>query len=242
MTSYCALCEKEAALSNSHVIPEFLYSEMYDEKHRFRVISTLTDDSPTQMQQGIRERLLCAQCETQLSVPERYASLVFSGALPITSNRTGNLVEVFGLDYVQFRLFGLSILWRAHVARSRFFAVVDLGPHAPEIRRMIRDMDPGPPETYGFFLSPLTMEGEPAGGLMVEPTKSRLGQNRCYRFVFGGLVWVFVVSSHQAPRLFEQAFINREGRMLMLVSELRETSFILDAMHRAIEKERSNAF
>ena len=242
MNSLCALCAEPRELRSSHVIPEFLYSEMYDEKHRFRVISTLTEDRPKQMQKGLREPLLCEECESQLSAPERYASLVLSGQIPTTSSRTGNLIEVTGLDYAKFRLFGLSILWRAHVAKSQFFAAVDLGPHAHELRRMVRDSDPGSPGKYGFFLSPLTMEVESTKGLIVEPTKSRLGDNRCYRFVFGGIVWAFVVSSHSAPPLFERAFINREGRMLMLVSELRDTTFVLEAMQRALNKEQKNAF
>ena len=35
----CRLGEKDKALQNSHVIPEFLYGPSYDEKHRIGVVS-----------------------------------------------------------------------------------------------------------------------------------------------------------------------------------------------------------
>ncbi len=236
MESECALCGKSGELRNSHVIPEFLYSEMYDGKHRFRVISTLTDDPPKLHQKGLRESLLCGVCESNISGPERYLSLVMTGQIPVGNSQSGNLVEITGLDYTKFRLFGLSVLWRAHISKLPFFAAIDLGHHAAEIKRMVLDSDPGHPGRYGFFLAPLTVNREPATDVILEPTKSRLGDNRCYRFVFGGIVWVFVVASHRAPWPFEQAFINREGTMRMLVSELSETTFVLEAMQRALKK------
>lgn len=236
MTASCALCDSLGDLKDSHIIPEFLYSEVYDEKHRFRLVSTMTETSPKLMQKGLREKLLCGSCESQISVSERYASLVMSGQVPVEVVRSGNLLDVSGLDYHEFRMFGLSILWRAHASRHGFFSAVDLGPHAAELKRMVRVGDSGRPERYGFFLAPLTMNGEAAKGIIVEPTKSRLGDNRCYRFVFGGIVWVFLVAAHRAPWPFGQAFISRDGKMKMLLSELSETSFVLEAMQRAIKK------
>ena len=229
-------------LSYSHVIPEFLYTEMYDEKHRFHVLSTKTPEKPRHQQKGIRERLLCADCETKLSVAERYVSLILSGQVPIHTARNGDLVEVQGLDYEKFRLFGLSILWRAQIASHAFFKEVDLGHHAEPIRDFLARGDPGPPHKYGFFLSPLVMGDKDVTDLIVEPTKSRLGAHRCYRFVFGGLIWVFAVSSHRAPSVFDSAFIDLNGRMLMLVSDLREVKFLRDTMERAVAKAKKNAF
>ena len=35
----CKLCLKENKLSRSHIIPEFFYKPLYDEKHRINVLS-----------------------------------------------------------------------------------------------------------------------------------------------------------------------------------------------------------
>lgn len=43
MVSNCKLCLKEKELMFSHIIPEFFYEPMYDEKHRFMQISTIQE-------------------------------------------------------------------------------------------------------------------------------------------------------------------------------------------------------
>jgi hypothetical protein len=37
----CALCRQERPLRKSHVIPEFMFGPLYDEKHRFYGISNI---------------------------------------------------------------------------------------------------------------------------------------------------------------------------------------------------------
>jgi hypothetical protein len=124
----CALCLQPLELQRSHIIPEFLYESLYDDKHRLQVLSVLPDEPNWREQRGLRERLLCADCEGRLSKWERYASLVLKGGLPITYRREGNVVFISGLDYVQFKLFQLSVLWRAGASTLQFFEKVSPRP------------------------------------------------------------------------------------------------------------------
>jgi len=71
MGDICKLCKKEAELRYSHILPEFLYSGVYDELHRTLEI---TPDDERTIQKGIREYLLCQKCETKLSRYETYAA------------------------------------------------------------------------------------------------------------------------------------------------------------------------
>ncbi len=182
-------------------------------------------------QKGLREELLCGDCEEQLSKHERYVSLIFSGGMRVKSKRNGDLVKIEELDYNHFKLFGLSILWRAGVSKQQFFSEVSLGYHEESIRQLVHANRPGNSDQYGFFLSPIVFNNQDVKDLIVQPTLSRLDGHKCYRFVFGGLVWVFVVSSHKPPEVFRNAFINNNGEMLMLVSELQDITFISRAMH-----------
>lgn len=215
---------------NSHVVPEFMYSPLYDDKHRFHVLSSKDPKRSRREQKGLRERLLCSDCETQISKHERYISRVFEGTIRVRSQRSGNLVTVQGLDYRHFRLFGLSVLWRAGASKQQFFEEIRLGAHEERLRKLILADDPGEPEQYGFFLAPIVIGKRDVKDLMVQPTHSRLSGHLCYRFVFGGLVWVFVVSNHRPPVEFRRAFIDHSGTMLMLVSELRDLTFIRRSM------------
>ncbi|VAW81253.1 hypothetical protein MNBD_GAMMA12-1540, partial [hydrothermal vent metagenome] len=109
----CHLCLHDKPLKKSHIIPEFVYKSLYDEKHRYHILSTFKATKTAQQQKGLREPLLCELCEEKLSKYERYVSLIFTGAIPTTENTNGDLITINGLKYKEFKLFALSILWRA---------------------------------------------------------------------------------------------------------------------------------
>src|SRR5436190_785668 len=110
----CALCRNDRELRHSHVIPEFMYQPLYDEKHKFWVLSA--SETSWQEQKGLREYLLCNACEVKISRWETYTSRLLSNRVPTVAKRSGDLIWVDGADYTQFKLFQLSILWRAAVS------------------------------------------------------------------------------------------------------------------------------
>ena len=222
----CRLCLKKKVLKNSHIIPEFIYSPLYDEKHRFHVLSNMNVSGPAKLQKGIREYLLCGECEGKLSKYERYMSLILSGGLEVKASHNGRLVVLEGLDYKQFRLFGLSVLWRASVSSLKMFQQVRLGPHEDTMRKMILDENPGKPDRYPFMLAPIVHEGIVQTDLIMQPTWTRADGHYSYRFVFGGLAWVFVVSSHKPPFVVANAAISEEGRTIMLICDIERMPFI----------------
>jgi hypothetical protein len=169
----CKLCLEDKKLRNSHIIPEFMYESLYDEIHRFNVLSVHTHEFPKLLQKGIREHLLCQECETALSVYERYVSQLFKGELDIQTEHDGKMVTVYGLDYKKFKLFSLSVLWRASISTDVMFKDVTLGPHEETLRTMILKGDPGEVEQYPFMLAPITFKNENVVDLMIQPTKTR---------------------------------------------------------------------
>lgn len=224
----CKLCQKERELKKSHIIPEFIYSSLYDEKHRFHEISDDVKKKNKMPQKGIREKLLCSECEQHLSKYERYASLVLNGGFSLTVRHEGRLVHLGNIDYQKFKLFALSILWRAGVSDLTVFSQVKLGPHEEKLRIMILNDNPGTERQYPFILSPIIHENEVQEALIVAPTWTRLENHYAYRFVFGGIAWVFVVSGHKAPKVVIDVSINNQGELTMLPWELSDLRFITD--------------
>ena len=216
----CALCHRPAELQRSHIIPEFLFRALYDEKHRFHVISTAEAEKNKYQQKGPREPLLCAACEQQISQNERYASLALSGGIDLGYQFDGPAVIVTGLDYKRFRLFQLSVLWRAGVSRHEFFKDVSLGPHEEPLRRALLDEDPGPSGRYGCVMCAMVHEGAIQPDLVLQPERIRLSGLSGYRFVFGGLVWIYVVSSHRSIAGVERGFLLEDGRAIILMRQL----------------------
>jgi len=70
----CRLCLVNPHPAKSHIIPEFMYecSGLYDGKHRILMVKK-TEDAPEfqQIQKGVRERLLCEDCEGKIARWER---------------------------------------------------------------------------------------------------------------------------------------------------------------------------
>lgn len=223
----CKLCSQDKTLANSHIIPEFVFKSLYDEKHRFHRISTAKFEGNRYLQKGIREHLLCLDCETMLSKNEQYVSEVFNGKREIKLTSDDGSVKGEGLDYSKFKLLALSVLWRAGVSSNPSFSAVTLGVHEPKLREMIRSNNPGRVEEYPFILCPIIHERELLSALILEPERVRLHGHIAYRFVFSGLVWIYIVSSHAPPSAILDASINEEGQLKMLPKNIRDLPFIV---------------
>lgn len=230
----CALCKQEKPLQDSHILPEFIYRVLYDEKHRLATSSFSGKPIVTFSQKGIREKLLCRECEGKFSKHEKYFKDFLSGKIQVVTARRGDFIKLTGLDYKRFKLFGLSVLWRASITKQKMFAAVKLGTkHEEELRRLLDDEDPGPPNKYGFFLIALEKEkDEPdeMSSLIMKPTPYRLRGHNCYRFVFGEYFWFFYVSQHNIPTNIQQYFINEKGEMIIGIKKMDEVTFIRDAL------------
>lgn len=152
MNGECRLCLQEAELRNSHVIPEFVYTALgvYDEKHRFCAFSTDPNVRVDTHQKGLREKLLCDTCEGRLNVWETYAKKVLFGGVALDVEGDEQLGAIaHGVDYEKFKLFAMSLLWRASVSTLETFENVTLGPHEDKLRRLLLVGDAGERWRYG---------------------------------------------------------------------------------------------
>jgi hypothetical protein len=222
----CALCLVDNPLRNSHVIPEFLYETMYDDKHRFTEISTSPSEKNKYRQKGVYESMLCDKCEQTISVWEGYANQVFNGGIDLGVAQEGKILIVQGLDYKKLKLFQLSVLWRSSVAKSRLFRDVMLGPHEEIIRRRLLEGEPGPANIYGCIMCPVLHEGKIVTDVIVEPHSAHLVGHRAYNFIFGGMAWVFVINKLGIKHAISQYFLQENGNCRFRLTEINELSFL----------------
>src|SRR4051794_13504960 len=106
----CKLCLQQKELCDSHIVPEFLYQELYDPafKNRIRVLHSAKDGDDRPLQKGIKEHMLCRNCEGKFF--EREVSLLFFGQSPLIRREAGTYAQ---LPYGKLKIFLMSILWRA---------------------------------------------------------------------------------------------------------------------------------
>ena len=181
-----------------------------------RVLSTDPARPSWLEQKGLREDLLCVECESSVSKWEDHVARVFRGSIPTTSRRDGNLIWVSGVDYAKFKLFQLSVLWRSGVSMLPFFGKVKIGPHAEILRKRLLANDPGQPHEYGCALYALTNKDGVDRGLITQPHRFRMDLLRGYHFAFGGLSWLYFVSAHPVPGPLASAFVQRSGTFALL--------------------------
>lgn len=220
----CALCMKEKTLRNSHIYPEWIYKPLYDEKRRLEILSVVPDGRNELKQKGMREYLLCDDCEQKISVWEGYARSVFvQPVTPLEVQREGSMLRVGGLDYAKLKLFELSILWRAGVSTLPFFKKCQLGPYAETLRCQLDASDPGHPDRYGALMFGLKV-GELPETLQViaEPRPVRSYGIKAYNLTFGGFLWVFHVSSSDPPPMLRMAFLQEDGTRFISVRNALE--------------------
>ena len=226
----CALCHSYKPLMASHVIPEFLYETLYDEKHRFLQIS----DDPTRKnrykQKGLYEPMLCFDCEQHISVFEQYMGRLLNGGIGVGVQRHENRIYLSEVDYAKLKLFQLSVLWRSGVSKQSVFSQVALGPHEDNIRQMLLANEPGPANLYGCLMFALMNDEELVTALVVPPTWARLLGHKAYRFVFGGIVFVYVVSSTPVPTFVSENFVQKDGKVIVRLQQMNEMRYLIDTI------------
>jgi hypothetical protein len=211
----CVLCRLDRELRNSHIVPEFLHKPIYDEKHR-TLLFGYGDERAQLLQKGIRERLLCDDCEGRLQKYEDYFARRWYQKLPFTEPINQEAVALTRLDYPSLKLFLLSIVWRASVAQSSMFRAVDLGPHEDTVRTMLLKEEPRSADEYriyaGLIIDPNSRQIWDQ--VILEPLKIRVAGQWAYRMVFGGVSWTVVISRHGHLPL-EKHYLTERGELLL---------------------------
>lgn len=223
---HCKLCLQDRSLRNSHIIPEFFYKPGYDEKHRINVLSTIQSEKNRYAQKGIRETLLCDDCEQLFSPWEKYVREVFYGGVEKGIYHDREKVILQNINYTSFKLFQLSVLWRSSVASDGFFSRINLGPHEEKIRRMILSNNPGEPYRYCCIMIMITDESKPIDSLIIQPESIKHEGHRIYRFIFGSMMWLYFVSSHTDRLPHKELFINRAGNVIIYKRGMEKVEFI----------------
>lgn len=222
----CALCLKRRVLCKSHIIPEFMYRPGYDEKGRIQQVNAQTGERPF-IQKGYRERLLCDDCERFLNdyyekpVNKAWYEKDLLGEIPAGLK----MAKASGIRYAPFKLFHLSVLWRAAVATGGGFEVVRLGPHTEKIRKMILAGEPGEPHEYPLMATALTMEGQLAHGLTSSAAVWKHEGLRVYVMIYGGFEWGMGVGSH-CPPIIRKTALTKEGTMLIPIKSWGESDLL----------------
>ncbi len=215
----CKLCHKEKKLvGKSHIIPDFMYHGIFDEKHRI-IIAGLEKFQKLNFQQtGITEsNILCHNCEHELlGELEKYASkALYSNVLPPTQQihiEKGiksdglNVLKVSNLNYYKFKSFLLSILWRTNISKHHFFSEIALKPNIEEhIRETLLNKENIPEEDFRIcmLLYPGSMDDASAKVISQPKRKGSFHDQWFYVFFINTMFYIIEVKKVNRPSWFE---------------------------------------
>lgn len=234
----CRLCLSTEQLCESHIIPEGLFSSLYDEKHRMIGVAVGAQNKRAEfLQKGFREALLCQNCETFMNREyEHYgidtfrkiASQDFNDPLHVRriQDKENEGIIIGGIDYKRFKLFLLSILWRASVSNREEFNQIELGEHNDIIRQMILNGNPEERFVYPFIVFMLTGEID---NTILSPAYVPIEDISCYQFVFCNLfVWFAVTNQRPNERLFNLS-LTEDGTITTSTFESTELPILKNA-------------
>ena len=261
----CKLCQKRRPLKKSHIFGRAGFERMRRAGGNDQVVfvEKLMRTVRETQRVGWREELLCENCERKFANWENYYWNVVDGktdveksAMRIARGHPGSWINLlFGtvsadvyiyrkLDYAQWKLHGLSLLWRAGVAKSQAFRQTTLGRHEESLR-LILNYDRFLPEDaypclqYMIWGGSVGLSHDLGIQIVVPPAPRPWGAHDAYEFVYGGFGWIFALSQKpidpDVQNLSETVAINRNGEMKALVVDMTKlpwlTETIADTRH-----------
>ena len=240
MVGKCKLCGEDKELcEQSHIIPNFMYQDLFDENNRMYAI--LSKEGKIK-QRGYRKtgefdkHILCHSCDNEtLGKLDRYASLILYDGYPkIFEHRAGpdgmKYTYCAEIDYAQFKLFLLSVLWRASISDRPLFREVQLGPHEERIRQMLLNGDPGEQLKYPCLIMTYLHLKEYPGDIVTQPSRSRVNGGHVYKFMIGGMIYIFFISKDAIPPALNDVAINPKGEMKIIYMSPRFARTALGSM------------
>ncbi len=224
----CKLCLQDKVLRRSHIVPEFLYGPIYNEKHQMMGITGRGQKRYEVVQKGIRDRLLCDECEGLLNDQyEKPFKSIWTERYPIPDDAPLGAIVNIKLAYATFRLFQLSILWRASVSSDPNFRVVGLGKHEDILRSMLLRGEVGNAELYPIWGMVIRFQGGLRRQLHVPPWKSRVAGQIVYSMVWDSICWQYGVSCSPV-RPDRDGRLQVDGSMSLMVRRPEEFRAIAD--------------
>lgn len=233
----CKLCLQTRELCDSHIIPEFAYKDVYvypsANNQRLQKLTFEKGAEPelTRLQKGIRERLLCKDCEGKLSVWEKY---VVEQLRSLTQGYTVGFIRST-VDYDKLRLFQLSILWRLSICQDTNWHFA-LGVHSETLRQMIEKSNTGKHYHYPCVMALLLNDAaEAQNGFILPSEGKRVNGLRVYRIIFSGIIWTFFVGS-ESHRIndtrLESSYLQPDGTLTIIPAQMNEIEFLMKGAER----------
>lgn len=217
-----------------------MYRGLFDENHFIAPLDLIELKKKKLLPTGYYDSdILCEDCDNKiLGNLESYASIVIWGGkgnpdnYPKYEGKINQLNQKFlhvtNIDYTKFKLFLLSIIWKASISKNKIFNSVSLGDHEESIRKMIIENNPSSNEDYqvGMFL--LTKNNRRPTKLIANPICIKKDKCLIYHFLINGLIFNYKIQGETDKELYDQISIKENNTLDVFIFNEKDSIEYLD--------------
>jgi hypothetical protein len=242
----CNLCLKnKELLSKSHIFPEFLIKDIFNEKHQV-VMFTPNNLRGKKIQSGYWESdILCEDCDNRiLSKLERYFEInIYSKVIKTMKDKEAPISNTLPLridaDRDMVKLFFLSILWRSSILKGSTFQPINLGPHQEKIRKIIFESRKVnfykyPYAIFTFLNRKSFANMDSYATILTTPRHYRDHSGHQYRLLFPGFLIQIYISGHNLPDFFRGMEINNNIVLIGITTQSDSKEFINQTLNAKV--------
>ena len=155
--SECKYCGKTKKLVDAHIIPECFFRDIDLSRSGLRMHYSKEGQYPKRAPIGAYDKgILCQECEDKLGPFDDYAAKILvqqDCQKESVDDEKGHLgYLILDIDYRRFKLFCMTVLWRAAISTHEFFNYLSLGPHFSVLDKMVKNLDPGGPQDFSVII------------------------------------------------------------------------------------------
>lgn len=239
----CKLCKRQKQLRNSHIIPKTFWESVSDDINRSVPIST--EKKKLQfVQGGIKEQLLCQDCEVKLSVWEDtlkkdLTDIGNQHSSFLTIQQVDNkLLSVQNIKYEKFKLGALSILWRLSVSNDDHYSGYDLGPYEEKIRSFLCLGRCPKEKEYPLLITQYRIDNKFVPGLMAGFPPGKFETDfTVQKFIIWGHMFLFIVNDKRFPHIPIDCFLRENGNIYIRIGEAAELASSDSAIARIFDED-----
>jgi hypothetical protein len=218
----CKLCLKEKKLIKAHIYPEFFYKNLglyvTDNKGRGRIQRVIIESDKIRYDKkglpiGIYDHnILCLECDNYINEEfEVYSKRILFDEHIDSEMELGTFSNI---DYTKFKLFMLSIFWRASIS-DKFSGIKLPDLDEEEIRLMLINKDAKEEDDYGVLLLYLN-DPEITYEIITDVITINKENSKSYSFIIGGFIFCLSPDKSQLPLSMKNVLLKKNGILKIL--------------------------
>lgn len=205
----CKLCLLDKELCKSHIIQKSMFKYVNDDSHRSRCLTKDSQLKPYD-QNGVKEYLLCKECENKFALYEKYLSetieFINQQNRSIVRQHNDLKIKIYNFDHQKLKYAILLHLWRLSIhSKKNSFSIYNLGKYQEILRNKLYSQSLFDEDCFPIVIGELYLENMLSPLIATFPCK-KINEIYVQQFSLGGLHFV-IYMQEKYSKFNEESFL-----------------------------------